>query len=161
QSFLQGFRGNLESQSSLGASFDGVPTGNPEPTYPARAPMSIHYACDNMRFVTPTMSTRKGQARQADLPFVGLSSRVSVSPSDLASGLDLRPTLLDRLHSSVRQWHIVEAERHLLTVMIGPLEELEDLSGGRGIGRLLVDEDVGRRRDRPRRLTRLIDKDDV
>ena len=55
---------------------------------------------------------------------------------------------------TVGQRHIVEAFGQLVAVVIGPFEEFQRFGGVSRIRRLLVDEDEGRARDRPRVIAR-------
>src|SRR5262245_2964758 len=73
------------------------------------------------------------------------------------SVLDLGlPGLLD-VSDHVR-WHrhVVQLLGQFATVLVSPAEELECLGGGCLVSRLLVHQDPGRRRNRPRVVTRLV-----
>src|SRR6266516_5234537 len=72
-----------------------------------------------------------------------------------------RPGLLDALDDVLRHRDVIEVLGHLAALVIGPGEELERLGGGRRILRLLVHEDPGWRRHRPRLCTWLVGEKDT
>src|SRR5215813_10479147 len=71
----------------------------------------------------------------------------------------IRPGLLNILDDIGRHWNVVEILRRLAAVLVRPGKELESLTGGGNITRLLVDEDPGRRRHWPRAVAGLIGED--
>src|SRR6266853_728984 len=76
--------------------------------------------------------------------------------------LDLRlPGGTDLLDQALRQRDVVQLGRHLGTVVIGPFEKLERLTGCGRIRRHGVHQDEARARDRPALLARLIGEDQV
>ena len=71
------------------------------------------------------------------------------------------PGLLDQCHDAVRHRDVIEVGRHLLAVLIAPIEELQ---GRRGIGRIGRDrlhQDEGRAGNRPGFVARRIGQDYV
>ncbi len=83
------------------------------------------------------------------------------APSRLR-GLDLRlPGRANLLDQRIRQRHVVELRSHRRAVLVRPVEELQRLTGSGRIGRLRVNQDEARARDRPARRARLIRENQV
>src|ERR1700675_323403 len=92
-----------------------------------------------------------------------LFPRAKISVNRLAVGtFDLVfPGLLDQRHDVIGHRHVIEVGRHLLAVLIAPIEELQGFGRRRDVGRNRLHQDEGRASNRPGLFARRVGDDDA
>src|SRR6516225_9997137 len=131
----------------------------------ARVPATVRYTLNDRDIsrhnLTPKVSAARSAGLEAPRPRPMASGRFPV-PYRLAVGADdLLPTVLEDRDRVWRHWDVVERFCKLPAVLVGPVEEVEDLFRSLGLILLLVHQDERGAGNRPTLLARLIGQDQV